>query len=64
AKDKKVILVTKGYGYRVWYWLNNELHVIACGLDGKYAWRIVESYHEPYLHYHPSYLPWLEYIKE
>lgn len=49
--------------YRVWYWLNDELCMISCGRNGSYAWRLVEDYHEPYLHYHPSYLPWLEYVK-
>ena len=54
--------------YRVWYWLGereeNTLDFMDCGNDGRLAFKVADSCHNPYNNYHPSYQPWIEFEKE
>lgn len=45
--------------YRVWYWLDGELRMMACGNWPTTAVRALVAYYNV-----PNYMPWLEYIAD
>ena len=39
TEERKDILVV----YRVWYWKEDEICLVPCGKDGRYAWAVMKA---------------------